>query len=121
MTQTVVLKLRDDLAQNVQRIAGLTQRSLEDVLTEWIEQGAQNTAYLEQLPDNEILIIADSQLDAEDQRTLSDLMAKQRENQLSTTDRAQLTRLMQIYRQGLVRKAKAAQIAVQRGLRPPLG
>lgn len=121
MSQTVVLTLRDDLVEDVQRIAGLAQRPLEEILTEWIEQGAQSTSLLERLSDAEILALADAQMAADDQRDLSSLLAKQRENLLTETERAQLDTLMSAYRQGLVRKARALRIAVQRGLRPPLG
>jgi hypothetical protein len=34
--------------------------------------------------------------------------------------RQRLDELMQVYRHGWVRKAQALQVAVQRGLRPPL-
>jgi hypothetical protein len=39
---------------------------------------------------------------------------------LTQEDRAALLALMQVYQQGLLRKARALHEAVQRGLRPPL-
>jgi hypothetical protein len=55
------------------------------------------------------------------QATLSDLLDQSRENRLNETARARLEQLMQVYRRGLVRKAQAIKVAVDRGLMPPLG
>jgi len=45
---------------------------------------------------------------------------RQREDMLEQDDRDRLGALMNSYRRGMVRKAQALQIAVERGLRPPL-
>lgn len=119
MTQTVTLRLADDLARSARHIAQIKQQRLEDVLTEWIERGIQESD-LDLLPDGDILSLADSHLPADEQAELSDLLDKQRESRLSEGDRLRLDHLMAAYRQGLVRKAKALRIAVQRGLRPAL-
>jgi hypothetical protein len=55
------------------------------------------------------------------QQELSDLLADQRENQLTEAGRIRLDALMQLYQQRMVRKAEAIRAAVQRGLIPPLG
>ena len=57
---------------------------------------------------------------ADQQEELSRLLALNRENQLSPAEQQRLDELMQLYRRDLVRKAHALQIAVQRGLKPPL-
>ena len=54
------------------------------------------------------------------EQELGDLLARNREGQLSDSERARLDELMQIYRRGLVRKAQALKVAVERDLRPPL-
>lgn len=51
---------------------------------------------------------------------MSDLLARQREGQLNETENSQLDKLMQVYRYGLVRKAKALKVGVQRGLIPAI-
>jgi hypothetical protein len=51
---------------------------------------------------------------------LSDFLARQREGQLNEIEHSQLDELMQVYRYGLVRKAKALKVAVQRGLIPAI-
>jgi hypothetical protein len=43
-----------------------------------------------------------------------------REGQLDDQEANQLDELMQVYRSGLVRKARALKVAVERGLRPAL-
>jgi hypothetical protein len=60
------------------------------------------------------------QMDVGQQEELGDLLARHREGLLSGAERARLDELMQTYRRGLVRKAQALKVAVERGLRPPL-
>jgi hypothetical protein len=49
-----------------------------------------------------------------------ELLEKQQAGHLAQEDRAALLALMQVYQEGLLRKAQALHQAVQRGLRPPL-
>ena len=56
----------------------------------------------------------------EQQATLSQLLAQNREEQLDADGRHQLDAFMHHYEQGLLRKAQALRVAVQRGLRAPL-
>lgn len=55
-----------------------------------------------------------------EQDELSALLARQREGALDDVARRQLDELMAIYRRGMVQKAQALKVAVERGLRPPL-
>jgi hypothetical protein len=59
------------------------------------------------------------QMEPEQQAALSNLLDHNREGQLDNEDANQLIELMQVYRSGLVRKARALKVAVERGLRPP--
>jgi hypothetical protein len=92
---------------------------MEDVLIEWLELVATETP-LEFLSDDELLALSDMQMNHEQQQELSDLQAKQREQKLDELEKNHLTELMQIYRQGMVRKAQARKIAFERGLQPSL-
>jgi len=47
-------------------------------------------------------------------------LVRNREGQLDNEETNQLDELMQVYRGGLVRKARALKVAVERGLRPAL-
>jgi len=55
----------------------------------------------------------------QDQR-FSELLDKQQATQLTSDERSELMVLMQVYQEGLLRKAQALNEAVQRGLREPL-
>ncbi|MCS6859480.1 MAG: hypothetical protein NZT92_04070 [Abditibacteriales bacterium] len=72
------------------------------------------------LSDEEVLALTELQLDKEQQATLSDLLERNREGALDAEGRRQLDELMRVYEQGLLRKAQALRVAVQRGLREPL-
>jgi hypothetical protein len=76
---------------------------------------------LELLSDAELLAVCDSQQEATLQEDLSDLLERNQEGTLDEEERRRLDDLMQTYRAGLVRKARALQVAVSRGLRPRLG
>jgi hypothetical protein len=75
---------------------------------------------LELLPDAELLAVCDTQLPLEQQEELSDMLQRQREGLLRANESAHLEELMHRYRAGLVRKAQAIKVAVNRGLRPRL-
>jgi uncharacterized protein YbgA (DUF1722 family) len=60
------------------------------------------------------------QMESEQQEALSELLEGNRERQLNNEEANQLDELMQVYRSGLVRKARALKVAVERGLRPAL-
>jgi hypothetical protein len=56
----------------------------------------------------------------EQEAMLSDLLARQREGQIDAEGRRRLGDLMRVYENGLLRKAQALRLAVERGLREPL-
>jgi hypothetical protein len=68
-----------------------------------------------------VLATADLQLSAQIDLKLSDLLAAQREGQLSAEGQSELRRLMLLYQEHLLRKAIAVREAVKRGLREPMG
>ncbi|HBL12657.1 MAG TPA: hypothetical protein DD379_14905 [Cyanobacteria bacterium UBA11162] len=119
MSEFVTLELPETLGQQVREIAALTHRQIEDVLVEWIDHTLAELP-VESLPDNQVLDLCDLQLEPEQQQRLSELLSSQREGYLKDTELKQLDTLIQTYRQGLVRKARALKVAVERGLRPPL-
>ncbi len=119
MAEIVTLELSEELALRAKDIATRTSRRLEDVLLEWIDHAAAEPPP-ELLSNSQILALCELQMEVEQQDELSDLLARNREGLLDETKRQRLDELMQVYRRGLVRKAQALQIAVGRGLRPPL-
>lgn len=119
MTETVTLELPEALAQQAKQIAALTHRRLEEILVEWIDYAISELS-IESLPDNQILALCDLQMEAEQQELFSSLLAQNQEGELNQAGVNQLDTLMQVYRRGLVHKARALKVAVERGLRPPL-
>lgn len=119
MAETVTLELSEKLARQAKEFAAVTHRRLEDVLIEWIEHSIAEFP-VESLSDEQVLALCDLQMEPEQQEILDDLLAQNREGQLDDIKIRQLDKLMQIYRRGLVRKARAWKVAVGRGLRPPL-
>ena len=119
MGEMVTLEIPEETARQARVVAALTHRRLEDVLTEWIGHAVVEPP-VESLPDDQVLALCDMQMEAEQQDELSDLLVGHREGTLSEVERTRLDDLMQIYRCGLVRKAHALKVAVERGLRAPL-
>ena len=119
MTETVTLELPEALAQQAKQIAALTHRRLEEILVEWIDYAISELS-IESLPDNQILALCDLQMEAEQQELFSSLLAQNQEGELKEAGVNQLDTLMQVYRRGLIYKARALKVAVERGLRPPL-
>ena len=119
MPEIVTLQLPEKLAQRAKEIAALTHRKLEDVLVDFIDQAIAELP-MESLPNEQILALCDLQMESQQQEVFSDLLARNQEGQLNEVEAQQFSELMQIYRYGLVRKAKAFKVAVERGLIPSL-
>ncbi len=120
MSVVVTLKIPEEVAHQAQAVAANTQRRVEDVLTEWLDRAAAEIP-VDQLPDDEVRTLTTMQLSDQQQSELDSLLDQQREGELADDERTRLDALMQIYRRGLVRKAQAIKVAVDRGLVPPLG
>jgi hypothetical protein len=119
MAEIVTLELPETLAKRAKEIAALTNRRIEDVLVEWIDR-ASTELPVESLPDDWVLALCDMQMEPEQQEALSNFLDRNREGQLNDGEGNQLDELMQVYRSGLVRKARALKVAVDRGLKPAL-
>ena len=119
MSETVTLELPEQIAQSARRVADRTQRRLEDVLVEWLDHSAAQIP-VDLLPDEQVLQLCQQQMAADQQEAMSDLLAKNREGQLTPVEQQRLDELMHVYRQGLTRKAEALKVAVKRNLIPPL-
>jgi hypothetical protein len=119
MSETVILDLPEPLATSARAVAARTHRRMEDVLLDWLGQLAVEMP-LEALPDEQILALRELQMTDAQQEELSDLLADQREGMLDAPGRVRLAEVMGAYRRGLVLKARATRLAVERGLAPPL-
>ena len=119
MSQTVTLDLPDPLAQTARSVAARTNRPVEEVLLDWLDRAATD-AGIDALPDDQVLALRDLAMSEAQQEPLSDPLERPRESALRDGDRARLDELLSEYRRGLVRKAKALKVAVERGLQAPL-
>lgn len=119
MAQSISLDIPDSIIKQAQQLATQNQQRLEDVLLEWLTHSFTEHP-IETLPDSQILALCNMQLDEQQQATLNTLTEKQREESLTPADSQELQFLLGLYRRGLLRKAKALKVAVERGLLPPL-
>ena len=119
MGQTITLDLPADVAQRAAAVAQQTHRQVEDVLLEWLGRAATDVP-IESLPDDQVLTLCDLEMSRIEQDELSALLDRQREGTLDDAARRRLDTLMATYRRGMVQKAQALHVAVERGLRPPL-
>ena len=118
VSEVVILELPEPLVQSARAIAEHSSRRVEDVLVEWLDRAAADVP-VDVLPDEQVLELRDLQMDDESQEELAALLARQREQRLPDAERVRLGELLATYRRGMVRKAQALKVAVDRGLQPP--
>lgn len=119
MSEQITLQVSDRVVSQAARVAARTQRRVEEVLAGWLEWVIAEMP-VETLSDEEILALVELQLATDQQEALSDLLARNREGSLDFEGQRRLDELIRIYEHGLLRKAQALRVAVQRGLREPL-
>ncbi len=122
MSTQLTLDLPENLVARAQTIALRAGQSVNDLLAESIELslkpwGTVVEGDIHQCGDEEVLKACDLELSTEDDRRLTELLQRQQAETLLVHEQAELTSLMQVYQEGLVRKAEALREAVQRGLR----
>ena len=123
----VTVTLRDDVYERAKRLAQLTGQDISMILSTTLEASLTSLESepaarpVEEMSNAEVLMLAESGMHQAQDRRLSFLLNKQREDQtLTDSERAELQTLMQIYQVGTLRKAQALAEAVRRGLRQPL-
>lgn len=124
MSTDITVNLPDAVCQSAQVWAKQTGRSLEDFLADAIEASllplGNFPPKVQEWTDDQVLQAAQELMSPGEDGRLSELLALQRESALDTSGRSELARLMQVYKEGLLRKAAAMQEAVRRGLQEPL-
>ena len=127
MSTEITITLPDEVYQRAERLARLANRDLASILADMIQIDlppvSPDVTTLEPvsaLSDEEILALTQLQMEPDRDARLSQLLACQQAGILTETERPQLQFLMQIYQEGLLRKATALSEAVKRGLIPPL-
>lgn len=129
MGRTIVLDLPDELVERAEYLARLSQRRVDDVLADRlafllppldVPSDELDYSSVSDLSDDQVLALAQSQMDLVQNARLRQLQEKRDRESLSPAEQAELLSLWQIYEVGSLRKAEALAEAVRRGLLPPL-
>lgn len=119
MSQQITIQVSEHVIRQAAQVAARTQRSVEDVLSAWLESVTAERP-VEELTDEEVLALTELRLTDEQDASLSDLLGRSREGALGADGQRELDELMRLYERGLLRKSQALKVAVQRGLLEPL-
>jgi hypothetical protein len=119
MSQQITIQVSEEVLRHAAQVAAQTHRSVEDVLATWLEAVTAESP-VEELPDEEVLALAELRLTDEQEAALSDLLERNREGGLDADGRSRLDEMMRLYERGLLRKSQALRVAAQRGLLAPL-
>ncbi|TVQ20071.1 MAG: hypothetical protein EA367_09520 [Leptolyngbya sp. DLM2.Bin15] len=127
MSTQVTITLSDEAYRRAERFARLANQDVLTVLANTIDSAiplvSDAGAALEpmaELTDEQVIAFANLQLEPSQDARLSELLDQQQAGLLDSQKRDELTALMQVYQEGLLRKATALSEAVKRGLREPL-
>lgn len=127
MNTQVIVELPEKTYQRAERLAQLTSREVAEVLAEALELSLPAfddpqlfVPPVADLSDKDVVALTELQMQPQADSKLSFLLRKQQASQLTSLERKELAQLMQIYQEGLLRKAQALAEAVKRGLIPPL-
>lgn len=125
MSKQISLTVPDEVMRRAEVLAGHSGRAVAEVLSDAIEASLDPLSFsssatdaIGELSDAHVLEMADATMPPADDRRLGELLARKNEGILTMAERDELTPLMQIYQEGLLRKAQAIREAVRRGLRP---
>jgi hypothetical protein len=127
MSARVEITLPDEVYHRAERLAHLINRDVADVLADTIALSlpllgpqAEIVRPVTELSDEDVLALTELQMEPSQDHRLSTLLDKQQAGELSAAEHPELLALMQLYQEGLLRKAQALGEAVRRGLREPL-
>lgn len=127
MSTQVAITLPAQVYKQARRLARLTHRQVNDLLADAITLSLAPVATSNKhnppvagLSDKQVLALTKLDMPAAQERRLSRLLNRQQAGKLAGTEQAELILLMQVYQEGLLRKAQALNEAVRRGLIEPL-
>jgi len=129
MSVEITLTLPESLIENARKFGRAARQDTEVVLADalerlllMVEDSPDSVFYqpVSTLSDKEVLELANSKMDADQNRRLGELIAKGKSSGLSVTERYELAVLMMVYQIGQLRKSEALAEAVARGLREPI-
>ncbi|MFN6519195.1 MAG: hypothetical protein RMY29_032530 [Nostoc sp. CreGUA01] len=127
MSTQIIINLPDEIYQRAERFARLANRDVASILVDTIQLSIppvsgeiSDLEPVSVLSDEQVLVLTELQMEPEQDARLSELLDRQQSGTLSEGERSELQTLMQIYQEGLLRKATALSEAVKRGLIEPL-
>jgi hypothetical protein len=123
MSTKITITLPDEIYQRAERFARLANRDIASILADTLQLSippvsteVNNLAPVSVLSDEQVLALTDLKMEPEQDTRLSELLDCQQAGTLSEDERPELQALMQIYQEGLLRKATALSEAIKREL-----
>jgi hypothetical protein len=127
MSIPVTVNLADDVYQRAKRFALIANRDLSSVIADTVANSFPLTgvdgdliAPVADLTDKQVMALTQLEMEPLQDAKLSTLLDRQQAGSLESGEPEELEFLMQVYREGLLRKATALAEAVKRGLMEPL-
>ena len=123
MSTQIIINLPDEIYQRAERFARLANRDVASILVDTIQLSIppvsgdiSNLEPVSVLSDEQVLVLTELQMEPEQDARLSEMLDRQQSGTLTKGDHSELQTLMQVYQEGLLRKATALSEAVKRGL-----
>lgn len=126
MTTQVTLSIPDEVLEKATSLANFMGQPVDDLLTEAIRSSLLPLDLITDLKpisnwsDEEVLAATKEDLTPAENSRLSELLQKQQASEINDAEKRELQTLMALYQTKLLRKARALNEAVQRGLKEPL-
>lgn len=117
----ITVTLPEKVFQDITKYAELANKPVGDVISEKIEadfhiSNVDNEDILADWSDADVLELANLRLPEDQDKRLGELLVKQREKELSPSERVEMEGLMESYHVANFRKAQGIVEAVRRGL-----
>jgi hypothetical protein len=127
MKTQITITLPDEIYHRAELFARLANRDVASVLADTIQlfiplvrANILDLEPISDLSDEQVFALTELQMEPDQDARLSELLDRQQAGLLAEDERLDLQALMQIYQEGLLRKATALSEAVKRGLMEPL-
>jgi hypothetical protein len=119
---TVTLELPENIYQRAQRVAEATRRPIEQIVIEWIQPPLLETPTalddLENLPNEEVIRVSQTQVPPENTRRLQELLSTQQQRTLTDSEYQEAVALVEAEDRVTLLKARALFLLKERGLLP---
>jgi predicted CopG family antitoxin len=115
------VKLSNSLYQDISHLARTKKKSVAEVIKNAVKKAVEEDAEILERPlvdcsDDEVLALANMKMSEAENKRMSELLDKQREEKITPLERNELDALMRVYQFGNLRKSQGIYEAVQRGL-----